>query len=159
MWGKRGAKWCSLLSTFQDENEILCMHPDDDKKHTLSNCNFLWLNRLWEQKASWKLQHNTFLEFEPSIKAFINFHIRISSRDGQQQWRQSRRHRVFWGLSPWNKAPRSPKLKHEALYFSWRQARNQLGTAGGAKSFLRGAQIFWTISNSFKLSPIGPTFC
>jgi len=26
-----------------------------------------------------------------------------------------------------------------------RQARNQLGTPGGAKSFLRGAQIFWTM--------------
>jgi len=31
------------------------------------------------------------------------------------------------------------------------QARNQLGTPGGAKSFLRGAQFFWTMSNSFKL--------
>jgi len=34
------------------------------------------------------------------------------------------------------------------------QARNQPGTPGGAKSFLRGAQILWTISNSFKLCPI-----
>jgi len=34
-----------------------------------------------------------------------------------------------------------------------RQARNQPGTPGGAKSFLRGAQIFWTVSNSFKLCP------
>ena len=33
------------------------------------------------------------------------------------------------------------------------QARSQLGTPGGAKSFLRGAQIFWTMSNSFKLYP------
>ena len=33
------------------------------------------------------------------------------------------------------------------------QARNQLGTPGGAKSFLRGAQIFWTMFNSFKLCP------
>jgi len=29
--------------------------------------------------------------------------------------------------------------------------RNQLETPGGAKSFLRGAQIFLTVSNSFKL--------
>jgi len=41
------------------------------------------------------------------------------------------------------------RLKAEALP----QARNQLGTAGGAKSFLRGGQIFWTMSNSFKLCP------
>jgi len=33
------------------------------------------------------------------------------------------------------------------------QARNQLGTPGRAKSFLRGAQIFWTMSNSFKRFP------
>jgi len=33
------------------------------------------------------------------------------------------------------------------------QALNQLGTPGGAKSFLRGAHIFWTVSNSFKLCP------
>jgi len=30
-----------------------------------------------------------------------------------------------------------------------RQARNQFGTPGGAKNFLRGAQIFKTISNTF----------
>jgi len=29
------------------------------------------------------------------------------------------------------------------------QVHNQLGTTGGAKSFLRGAQIFWTMSNTF----------
>jgi len=33
------------------------------------------------------------------------------------------------------------------------QARNQLGTPGGAKIFLRGAQIFLTMSNSFKIYP------
>jgi len=31
------------------------------------------------------------------------------------------------------------------------QARNQLAVPGGAKSFLRGAQIFWTMSNILKL--------
>jgi len=31
--------------------------------------------------------------------------------------------------------------------------RNQLGTSSGAKSFLRGAQIFQTMSNSFKTCP------
>jgi len=31
------------------------------------------------------------------------------------------------------------------------QARNQLGTPGVAKSFLRRAQIFQTMSNSFQL--------
>jgi len=35
----------------------------------------------------------------------------------------------------------------------WTRAGNQLRTRGGAKSFLRGAQIFWTVSNSFKLCP------
>jgi len=30
------------------------------------------------------------------------------------------------------------------------QARNQLGTPAAAKSFLRGARIFWTMSNSFQ---------
>ena len=33
------------------------------------------------------------------------------------------------------------------------QARNQLGTPGGAKSFPRGGQFFWTMSNSFKTCP------
>jgi len=33
------------------------------------------------------------------------------------------------------------------------QARNQLGSPGGAKSFLRGALIFYTRSNSLKLCP------
>ena len=31
------------------------------------------------------------------------------------------------------------------------QARNQLGTPGGRESFPRGTQIFWTMSNIFKL--------
>jgi len=39
-----------------------------------------------------------------------------------------------------------------------RQARNQLGIPGGAKSFLRGAQIFWTVSNSFKLNYVQHIF-
>ena len=34
-----------------------------------------------------------------------------------------------------------------------KQARNQLGTPGGAKSFLRGAHIFCTMSDIFKLYP------
>jgi len=29
------------------------------------------------------------------------------------------------------------------------QARNQLETSGGAKSFPRGSQIFWSMSNTF----------
>ena len=33
------------------------------------------------------------------------------------------------------------------------QARNQFGTPGGAKNFLRGVQYFWTMSNSFKWCP------
>jgi len=33
------------------------------------------------------------------------------------------------------------------------QARNQLGTPGGRRVFLRGAQIFWSMSYSFKLCP------
>jgi len=35
-----------------------------------------------------------------------------------------------------------------------KQDRNQLGTPGVAKSFLRGAEIFLTLSNIFKLCPI-----
>ena len=35
----------------------------------------------------------------------------------------------------------------------WEQARNQLGTTGGAKSFPRGAQNLWTMSNILKLCP------
>ena len=34
------------------------------------------------------------------------------------------------------------------------QARNQIGIPGGAKSFPRGAQNFWTMSNIFKLCPM-----
>jgi len=34
------------------------------------------------------------------------------------------------------------------------QARNQLGSLGGLKTFLRGGQIFWTMSNNFKRCPI-----
>jgi len=37
--------------------------------------------------------------------------------------------------------------------YSYTQARNQLGTPGEGKSVLRGAQFFWTISNTFKLYP------
>jgi len=33
------------------------------------------------------------------------------------------------------------------------QARNQLGTPGREKSFLRGGYIFETMSNSFKICP------
>jgi len=33
------------------------------------------------------------------------------------------------------------------------QARNQLWTLQGAKSFLRGAQCFYTMSSSFKVRP------
>jgi len=36
---------------------------------------------------------------------------------------------------------------------TWTQARTQLGTPRGAKSFLRGAQIFNTMSNTFELCP------
>jgi len=45
---------------------------------------------------------------------------------------------------------------HKLLHYSSEggtQARNQLGIPGGAKSFLRGGQIFWIVSNSFKLCP------
>jgi len=33
------------------------------------------------------------------------------------------------------------------------QAHNQLGTTGGAKSFLRGTHVFISMSSSFKLYP------
>jgi len=45
------------------------------------------------------------------------------------------------------------EFKTSSLTFASRklgtQARNQLGTPRGAKSFLRGAQIFYTMSNIF----------
>jgi len=46
-----------------------------------------------------------------------------------------------------------PSLLIGWFRFSLLQARNQLGTPGGAKSFLRGAQIFLTMCNNFKLHP------
>jgi len=42
------------------------------------------------------------------------------------------------------------------------QPRNQLGTPGVAKSFLRGSQIFQTMSNSLQLTmpqQVGERFC
>jgi len=39
------------------------------------------------------------------------------------------------------------------LYQSNSQTRNQLGTPGGTKRFLREAQNFYTISNSFRQCP------
>jgi len=39
----------------------------------------------------------------------------------------------------------------KVLPFTTAQARNQLGTLGGVRSRPRGAQIFLTLSNSFKL--------
>jgi len=47
---------------------------------------------------------------------------------------------------------------------TFRKVRNQLGTPGGAKSFPRGAQMFRTMSNIFKLCPThfssgGENFC
>ena len=46
-----------------------------------------------------------------------------------------------------------PNFPFCLFFYSVNQARNQLGTPGGAKSFLREAQIFWTMSNTFKLYP------
>ena len=48
-----------------------------------------------------------------------------------------------------------PNSQHseKELRNDYEQARNQLGIPGRANSFLRGAQIFWTASNSFKLCP------
>ena len=43
-------------------------------------------------------------------------------------------------------------LRAECFMRSY-QARNQLGTLGGAQSFLRGTQIFETMPNSFKICP------
>jgi len=48
----------------------------------------------------------------------------------------------WYGSAPANNSTRRAK-----------QARNQLGTPPGAKSFLRGTQIFWTTSSSSKLYP------
>jgi len=38
-------------------------------------------------------------------------------------------------------------------FLTSRQVRNRLGTPGVSKSFLKGAQIFQSVSNSFKLCP------
>jgi len=51
---------------------------------------------------------------------------------------------IYWVLRWW---------PLRSLLEMWNQARNQLGTPGGAKSFLRGAPIFWAMSNIFKLYP------
>ena len=40
-----------------------------------------------------------------------------------------------------------------AKYWGNKQALNQLGTPGGARSFQIGSQIFWTTANSFKRCP------
>jgi len=37
------------------------------------------------------------------------------------------------------------------MSIGFNQAGNQVGTPGGAKCFLKGAQIFQTMSNAFKL--------
>jgi len=64
---------------------------------------------------------------------------------------------IWWGLQlPPNRFLVSP--------VRCKQARYQLETLGGAKSFLRGAQIFQTMSNGFKLRPTyfsrwGEKFC
>jgi len=42
---------------------------------------------------------------------------------------------------------------NDLLWHSHSQACNQLGTLGGAKSFLRGAQVFETMFTSFKICP------
>jgi len=39
------------------------------------------------------------------------------------------------------------------IFLTSNQARNQLGTPGVPKSFLRGAQIFQAMSNSFQRCP------
>jgi len=48
---------------------------------------------------------------------------------------------------------KSEKVLHPCLIQIINQARNQLGTPGGAKCFLWGAKIFWTMFNIFKLYP------
>jgi len=42
-------------------------------------------------------------------------------------------------------------LSQTSRYATEQQDRKQLGTPGRAKSFLRGAQMFWTMSNGFKI--------
>jgi len=83
-----------------------------------------------------------------------------------------------WVLSTWLRIPTSHNanravgniaLLHNtplrgALRVDHVQARNQLGTPGVAKSFLRGAQLFKTMSNNFQLCPThfswgGEQFC
>ena len=76
----------------------------------------------------------------------------------------------IWGYFTWHdlpvqdcqpvltkKARPSPKKATEsqtvAIKHTHIQMRNQLGTPGGAKSFLRVAQIFWTMSNIFERCP------
>ena len=47
----------------------------------------------------------------------------------------------------------SPKFSKTCLVVRYNQARNQLGTPGGAKSCLRGVQNILAMSNSFKRCP------
>jgi len=54
---------------------------------------------------------------------------------------------LSWDYRAWQTYQKIQKGIHDA------QARNQLRTPGGAKSFVRGVQNFWTMSYSFKLCP------
>jgi len=51
---------------------------------------------------------------------------------------------------PLNKGPRCPSVTLIHSSCSLNHACNQLGTPGRVKSFLKGAQIFSTVSNSFE---------
>jgi len=67
--------------------------------------------------------------------------------------------RNIWFLVPISRGAKCPYCPPAYAHVSFEtetetQARNQLRTPGGAKSFLRGAQIFGTMSNNFKRRPI-----
>jgi len=59
---------------------------------------------------------------------------------------------LFTAMHVWSLAPCVWEWRRYTIQLPY-QARNQLGTPGGAKSFLRVAQIFQTMSNAFKLCP------
>ena len=95
-------------------------------------------NRIWNCsnlascKSNFSLLYSTVLNRTPNMFCFVKNVLVLSDED------------QIYNVSA------DAKTTVETDY---KQARNQLGTPGGAKSFPRGAKSFWTMSNVFKLCP------
>ena len=121
------------------------------------------LNKLtWDKRLARQPSKRSVNSFEKQICLYFQFHDRVY-QDGiffmdSKQWCscQELNKQIFRNyLSLF-------LLEPPTFTLASGKARNQLGTPGGPKSFPRGAQIFWTISNIFKLCPThfyrGPKF-